>query len=128
MAYLGTSQPSPTLHDMWWRNLPYSDGRISLTLRRECRTQAFDQAGEGDEVVDPEGAPAGGHHHEDVGLGGIGPGHRQAVLDTLSIEEEDPVLPPGPADPDEDELPVEPWVERMGHPESSGFTIWFGCS
>ena len=111
-----------------WRNLPYSDGRILLTLCWVRPAKPLDQAGQGDEVIDPEGAPAGGHHHEDVGLGGIGPGHRQAGLDALGVEEEDPVLPPGLADPDEGELPVEPRVERMRYAKSSGITIWFVCS
>src|SRR5438105_15518397 len=111
-------------------------GEISLTTAAQSSlhcagmrpAEPLDQAGQGDEVVDPEGAPAGGHHHEDVGLGGIGPGHRQAVLDALGVEEEDPVVPPGLPDPDEDELAVEPRVERMRHPEGSGLTVWFGCS
>ena len=88
----------------------------------------MNEIGKSSEVVDPECGPASGHHHEDVGLGDVSPVHRQAVLDALGVEEEDPVVTPGLADPNEDELLVEPRVERVRHPERSGITIWFGCS
>jgi hypothetical protein len=60
-----------------WRNLPYSVGRIFLTLRLRCSPEALKEAGQREEIVDSERAASCRHLDEDVGPSRIGPSHGQ---------------------------------------------------
>src|SRR4051812_22085763 len=55
-------------------NSPITCGIIGLTER--SATQTVDQLPQGEQIRDPERAPASGHHHEHVGLNRIGPNPR----------------------------------------------------
>src|SRR5664279_722907 len=113
------------------RGLP-STGTICLTPAAQSPLHSFggradasigDQRRETDEVLDAERAAAGGHDHEDVGLGGVGPRRWQRLHRAVLVEEEGPVLTPGLAHSDEHELPPPPGMERVRHPDGSLATV-----
>ena len=68
------------------------------------------------------GRPARGHRDERIRLGRIGPAHRQRELPPIPVEEEHPILRPRLPHRQKHELPAEPRMERMRHPDSSLIT------
>jgi hypothetical protein len=57
--------------------------------------EAFEEDGEGEEVIDPERAASGRHFDKDIGLGGVGPVCRQGQQLFLLIKEHHSFPAPG---------------------------------
>ena len=78
-----------------------------------------EQAGQGDEIPDPEAGPPGREDEEGIRTLDVGPArwHRAHAL-LAGLPEEHPVLTPRVGEPDEVELLTEQRVERVGHMES----------
>ena len=84
--------------------------------------QAIDQPPQFDQVGEPERRPTGGHRHERIRLGGIGPAHRQRELPSILVEEEHPILRPRLPNRQKHELAARPRMERVRHPNNSLIT------
>ena len=82
------------------------------------RTEAVDQLGEADQILDPERAPPSSHRHKHVRRNSVGPASRQRPLAAVVLQEEHPVLAPGLTHSDEHKLPPRPRVKRVRHPDS----------
>lgn len=108
--------------------LTYAAESALHTVGLPRRGAGPDQLDELEQVGDLERAAAGGQGDEGVRVRGVGPGARQRALRALLVEEEGPVLLPGPPDGDELELAARPGMERVGYPDDSLPTVAIGRS
>ena len=104
-------------------------GRIGFTVPwRFGAAKTSDELGERDQVRGAERTAAGGHLDERHERSGVGPPHRQRQQLTAVVDEEHPVLAPGLAELNEQELSAAPGMERMGHRDDRRFSVGKGCN